>query len=95
METCTQPVASIFLSRLGNRYVLAGTTCEHLSFSIALKVPTFVVVSKTDLCDEAGMKEVVQQLQELLVLPGCSKVPVVIHSENDVYSTAQHFTDNR
>ena len=72
-----------------------GTTCEHLGFSVALHMPTLVVVTKVDLCPAAQVEHTVHQLEQLLTSPGCSKVPFRISSESDVCTAAQAFNDNR
>ena len=72
-----------------------GTTCEHLGFSVALHMPTLVVVTKVDLCPAAQVEHTVHQLEQLLTSPGCSKVPFCISSESDVCTAAQAFNDNR
>lgn len=73
---------------------VVGTTCEHLGFSMALSMPTFVVVTKTDLCSESQVDHTVHQLEELLSSPGCCKIPYTIRSASDAYTAAQNFSDN-
>ena len=72
-----------------------GTTCEHLGFCVALRLPMFVVVSKTDLCSKEQVDIVVKQLEEVLTNPGCNKVPRLVKTENDVYTIAQKISENR
>ena len=74
---------------------LVGTTNEHLELTVALKVPTFVVVTKADLCSEAQMHHTIQQLEHLLTSPGCCKVPFVVKTDGDLCTAAQRFTDER
>lgn len=72
---------------------VVGTTNEHLELTVALKVPTFVVVTKSDLCSEAQAHHTIQQLEHLLTSPGCCKVPFVVKTEGDLCTAAQRFTD--
>lgn len=72
-----------------------GTTCEHLGLCMALKVPTFVVVSKVDLCSNDQLQVVEHQLKAILCNPGCNKIPLVVRNEADVYSSAQSFGSTR
>ena len=74
---------------------LVGTTNEHLELTVALKVPTFVVVTKSDLCTEAQMHHTIQQLEHLLTSPGCNKVPFIVKNDGDLCTAAQRFTDER
>ena len=62
---------------------------------MALSMPTFVVVTKTDLCSESQVDHTVHQLEELLSSPGCCKIPYTIRSASDAYTAAQNFSDNR
>ena len=61
---------------------------------MALKVPTFVVVSKVDLCSSEQLQAIKHQLKEVLGSPGCNRVPVFISNEGEVYNSAQNFTHN-
>ncbi|KAG7262211.1 hypothetical protein CRUP_012888 [Coryphaenoides rupestris] len=60
---------------------IVGTTREHLGLAMALKVPIFIVVTKVDLCSHATVERTVRQLERVLKQPGCSKVPLVHHSD--------------
>lgn len=75
-------------------FLAVGTTCEHLGLSVALAVPTFVVVTKVDLCSMEKVEHTLQQLEQLLSSPGCCKVPFRVASESDVCTAAQNFSEN-
>uniref|UniRef100_A0A4W5NWJ8 GTP binding protein 2b n=1 Tax=Hucho hucho TaxID=62062 RepID=A0A4W5NWJ8_9TELE len=62
---------------------IAGTTREHLGLAMALKVPIFIVVSKVDLCAKGTVERTVRQLEHVLKLPGCNKVPMVVARQDD------------
>lgn len=74
---------------------LVGTTKEHLGLAMALKVPTFVIVNKTDICLPAMVERTLRVLERLLKTPGCNKVPVVVKTEDDVIVAATNFTSNQ
>uniref|UniRef100_A0A4W5P3M8 GTP binding protein 2b n=1 Tax=Hucho hucho TaxID=62062 RepID=A0A4W5P3M8_9TELE len=70
---------------------IAGTTREHLGLAMALKVPIFIVVSKVDLCAKGTVERTVRQLEHVLKLPGCNKVPMVVARQDDAVTAAQQF----
>lgn len=72
----------------------AGTTREHLGLALALKVPVFVVVSKVDVCVGGAVQKTVRQLERLLKLPGCNKVPMLISNRDDAVTAAQRFAQS-
>ncbi|XP_062845568.1 GTP-binding protein 2b [Trichomycterus rosablanca] len=73
---------------------VAGTTREHLGLALALKVPVFVVVSKVDVCVGGAVQKTVRQLERLLMLPGCNKVPMLIANRDDAVTAAQRFAQS-
>ncbi|XP_045082454.1 GTP-binding protein 2-like isoform X1 [Coregonus clupeaformis] len=73
---------------------IAGTTREHLGLAMALKVPIFIVVSKVDLCAKGTVERTVRQLEYVLKLPGCNKVPMVVASPDDAVTAAQQFAQS-
>ncbi|XP_027024547.1 GTP-binding protein 2b isoform X3 [Tachysurus fulvidraco] len=73
---------------------IAGTTREHLGLALALKVPVFVVVSKVDVCVGGAVQKTVRQLERLLKLPGCNKVPMLISNRDDAVTAAQRFAQS-
>ncbi len=72
-----------------------GTTREHLGFCIALQVPTFVVVTKADLCSRQQMNRTVEQLELILSSAGCRKVAFKVKNESDACTAAQRFTEKQ
>ena len=70
-----------------------GTACDHLGFSLALDVPTFVVVTKADLCTKQQVQRIHEQLELLLSSAGCKKIPYKVTTESDAYNAAQQFSD--
>lgn len=72
---------------------IAGTTKEHLGFSMALDVPVIVVVNKIDACSDNALKQTLSTIEFLLKSPGCGKIPMMIHSDDDAILAAQRFDD--
>lgn len=61
---------------------------------MALKVPIFIVVSKVDLCAKGTVERTVRQLEHVLKLPGCTKVPMLVASPDDAVTAAQQFAQS-
>lgn len=74
---------------------IVGTTREHLGFALALGVPTFAVVTKTDLCPTFVVDRACKQLERLLTSPGSGKIPFQISTEDDAYTVAQNMIGDK
>jgi GTPase len=74
---------------------IAGTTKEHLGFSMALDVPVFVVINKIDACSEKALQQTLSTIEFLLKSPGCGKIPMIIENEDDAILASQRFVDPR
>lgn len=74
---------------------IVGTTKEHLGLAMALKVPTFVIINKKDICLPSVIERTLRLLDRLLKSPGCNKVPVVVRTEDDVIVAATNFISNQ
>lgn len=59
---------------VSGRAGVLGMTCEHLALAVALDVPLFVVVTKTDL---GSPDETVLCLQSILKSVGCCRVSII------------------
>ena len=70
-----------------------GTACDHLGFSVALKVPTLVVVTKSDLCSPSQANHTIEKLEQILKSVGCNKKPFRVNSESDACLAAQKSND--
>ena len=73
--------------------ILADTTKEHFSFTIALGMRTFVVITKIDMCQVHTTERVVEQVKNLLY--SYKKVPAVVKYDAEVLTIAQKFSDDR
>lgn len=75
-------------------------TKEVLGCALVLSVPVFVVLSKIDLSQESErakdkLKDTLEALVHLFMLPGSSKIPVIIRNEDDVVVAVQNFVSSR
>lgn len=74
---------------------VVGMTKEHLGLALALSVPVFVVVTKMDMCPANVLQDTMRLLVRILKSPGCRKIPVVVHSADDVVVCATNFVSER
>ncbi|XP_022668699.1 GTP-binding protein 1-like isoform X1 [Varroa destructor] len=74
---------------------IVGMTKEHLGLALALNVPVFVVVTKIDMCPANVLQDTMRLLVKILKSPGCRKIPVVVHSPDDVVVCATNFVSER
>lgn len=74
---------------------IAGTTKEHLGFSLALEVPVFIVVNKTDLCQSKLLQQTLHSIEALLKSPGVNRMPLIIKNDNDMAIAVQNFTESK
>ncbi|KAH7950006.1 hypothetical protein HPB49_018248 [Dermacentor silvarum] len=74
---------------------VVGMTKEHLGLALALSVPVFVVVTKMDMCPGNVLQDTMRLLVRILKSPGCRKIPVVVHSADDVVVCATNFVSER
>jgi len=91
---CGKPFLHLQLS-LMCRLMAAGTSKEHLGFAVALGVPSFVVVTKTDACRAAQVEKTLHQLERTLKGPGCRRVPLRVDTEDDACTAASNFHSER
>ena len=73
--------------------ILADTTKEHFSFTIALGMRTFVVITKIDMCQAHSTETVLEQVKNLL--HSYKKVPTVVKDDEEVLTAAENFLNNR
>ena len=73
--------------------ILADTTKEHFSFTIALGMRTFVVITKIDMCRTHTTETVLEQVKSLL--HSYKKVPTVVKDDEEVLTAAENFLNNR
>ncbi len=62
---------------------------------MALEVPTFVVITKSDLCSPEQMSHTMKQLEQTLSMTGRRKVPFKVTNESDACTAAQRFSETQ
>ncbi|KAG8249734.1 GTP-binding protein 2 [Homalodisca vitripennis] len=72
---------------VSGRAGVLGMTKEHLQLAIALDVPFFVTITKTDL---GSPEETLRCLQVILKSPGCLRVPFLVKNEDDVITAGSN-----
>lgn len=82
-------------NQVGANAGVVGMTKEHLGLALALSVPVFVVVTKMDMCPANVLQDTMRLLVRILKSPGCRKIPVVVHSPDDVVVCATNFVSER
>lgn len=68
---------------------------EHLGLALALNVPVYVVITKTDMCPQNVLSDTLKLLAKILKSPGCRKIPVFITKEDDITVAATNFVSER
>ena len=74
---------------------LIGMAQEHFGVALALSVPTFVVVTKTDMTPKKVKKANIKALAKYIRGPGVSKIPVLAKTEDDVVVAARNLLSGR
>mmetsp|Transcript_23542 Transcript_23542/g.65268 ORF Transcript_23542/g.65268 Transcript_23542/m.65268 type:complete len:580 (+) Transcript_23542:416-2155(+) len=70
---------------------LIGMCKEHLGVALALKVPTFFVITKCDdICPEHVLKDTLKRLAAVMKKPGIKKRPFVIRTVQDAVTCARN-----
>ena len=80
---------------VGANMGVVGMAKEHLGLALALRVPVFVVLTKTDMCPAPVLKDTLAQLKRLLKGPGCRMVPLVVRTMDDVVVCARNMVGER
>jgi len=80
---------------VGANHGVIGMTKEHLGLALALNVPVFIIVTKIDMCPANILQDTLKQLSKMLKSPGCKKVPMFVHSMDEVITVARHFVSER
>ncbi|KAJ1540510.1 GTP binding protein, partial [Cladochytrium tenue] len=57
---------------------------EHLGIAVALRVPVFIVITKTDVATPEDLSRTVTSLLRLLKSPGVRRLPMVVQNEDDL-----------
>ncbi|EDO48451.1 predicted protein [Nematostella vectensis] len=74
---------------------IVGTTKEHLGLAMALKVPTLIIITKTDICTPAMLQRTTRLVERILQSPACNKVPIRVLAEEDAEDAAENFASGQ
>ncbi len=80
---------------VGANMGIVGMTKEHLGIALALKVPIIVAITKVDMCPEHILKQTLEDLNKLLKIPGSSKIPIQVRSDDDVVVSSKNIISGR
>eukprot|EP01094_Clydonella_sp_ATCC50884_P018850 TRINITY_DN3566_c0_g1_i1.p1 TRINITY_DN3566_c0_g1~~TRINITY_DN3566_c0_g1_i1.p1 ORF type:complete len:393 (-),score=115.37 TRINITY_DN3566_c0_g1_i1:179-1357(-) len=80
---------------VGANMGVVGMTKEHFHLTLALKVPSFVVVTKVDIAPENVLAETIRALTKMLKAPGSKKMPLFIKTQDDVQTAARNIGSGR
>ena len=72
---------------------VVGTTRLHYSYTSALDLRTFFVVTKSDACYKEGLEKTIKDLKDLIL--NNRGVPFVVGDEQHVVKSAEFLADNR
>lgn len=67
-----------------------GMCKEHFGVALALKIPAFFIVTKTDICPDHILKNTIQNLSTILKKPGVKKRPITVRNISDVLLCAKN-----
>lgn len=80
---------------VGANMGVSRMTKEHLGISLALKVPIFIVITKTDISPPEVFEKTRDTLVKILKSPGCARIPVVVRPEDDVNALAESLSSDK
>jgi len=63
---------------------MTGTAREHLGLAVALQLPTFIVITKIDICPEHVLNQTIDEIVTALKAKDVNKSPVVVRSSHEV-----------
>lgn len=68
---------------------------EHLGVCIVLRIPIFVVVTKIDMVPREVLEATINEIYQVLKMPGVSKLPLMIEDLDDIAVAVHHMTSGR
>lgn len=79
---------------IGANMGVVGMTKEHLGVAAALRLPFFLVITKTDICPANVFKSTLDQIKKVIRSLGGKKVPYMVKSMGDVIFSARKMLTN-
>jgi GTPase len=74
---------------VGANMGLSKMTKEHIGISLAIKLPFFVVVTKTDMVEKVVLEKTLDDLKKILKTNAVNRKPLMITSEAEVQKAAE------
>ncbi|ULU00194.1 hypothetical protein L3Y34_001008 [Caenorhabditis briggsae] len=78
---------------IGANMGIIGTTKKHLSLTLSLHVPFYLVVTKIDMCPENILEEKVNNITKLV--KSAKKLPILVRTMDDVVYAAVNFPSKK
>uniref|UniRef100_A0A7S3CBQ2 Tr-type G domain-containing protein n=1 Tax=Chloropicon roscoffensis TaxID=1461544 RepID=A0A7S3CBQ2_9CHLO len=79
---------------IGANHGLIGMCKEHLGIALALKIPSFFVITKIDICPEHIFNNTMKSLHAVLKKPGVRKIPIMVRTQDDVMTCARNIASD-
>lgn len=79
---------------IGANHGLIGMCKEHLGIALALKIPSFFVITKVDICPEHVFENTMKSLHAILKKPGVKKIPIMVRNQDDVMTCARNLSSD-
>ena len=80
---------------VGANQGMIGMSKEHLGIALALHLPVYIIVTKIDRAPTNVLENTISTLIKILKSPGCRKLPLLVKSERDVFTSASTFVSER
>ena len=74
---------------VGANMGLSKMTKEHLGISLALKLPFFIVITKTDMVEAPVLEKTIEDLKKLLKTNAVNRKPLITTNESEVEKAAE------
>ncbi len=68
---------------------------EHLGVCVVLRIPIFVVVTKIDMVPREVLEATIDEIYQVLKMPGVSKLPLIVRDLDDIAVAVHHMTSGR
>ena len=80
---------------IGANMGISRMTKEHLGITLALKIPFFIVITKTDICPQNIYKETLEKLMQILKMSSVNRKPIIVTNDNELETCSQNIQSNR
>ncbi len=70
-------------------------TREHLGIALSFRIPLFVVITKIDLVNTDSLQRRLEEVEQMLKMPGVNKVPLIVRTLDDVVVAAKNMSSGR